>query len=87
MPAPLAVFWICAIACALAHVGILRSVVRRSSAPAADVPRPRLLLEIVWAVIPMIVLATVLLATFPRARARAYTPHVMHDMSTMTGTR
>ena len=82
MPIALTAFWVCAAACLVAHVGILRSVVRRSGSVNPDVPRPNLVVEIIWAVVPMVVLAGVLLATFPRVRQHAYTPH--HDMSTMS---
>ena len=82
MPLVLVTFWLCAAACLVAHVGILRSVVRRSGAPSADVPRPNFGIEVVWAVVPMLVLALVLLATLPRVRHHAYAPH--HDMSSMS---
>jgi hypothetical protein len=84
MPLPLAAFWVCVAACAVAHIGILRSVLRRSGGVSADVPRPNLVVEIVWAVVPMLVLALVLLATLPRVRQHAYMPH---DMSTMSAAR
>lgn len=64
------VFAACAAACVLGHVAILRSVVRRGAAqedPA--VPRPNFLIELVWAVIPIIVLAFVLTATWAKVRS------------------
>ena len=84
MPLSLAAFWLCVAACAGAHIGILRSVLRRSGSVAADVPRPNVAVEIVWAVVPMLVLAFVLLATLPRVRQHVYMPH---DMSTMSATQ
>jgi hypothetical protein len=81
MPLSLAVFWICVAACAVAHIGILRSVARRSGGTSADVPRPNLAGEIIWAVVPMVVLAAVLLATLPRVRQHAYMPHPMSHMT------
>jgi heme/copper-type cytochrome/quinol oxidase subunit 2 len=87
MPLVLAAFWVCAAACLVAHVGILRSVVHRSGREASspDVPRPNVVVEIIWAVVPMVVLAVVLLATLPHVRHQAYMPH--HDMSTMSSAR
>jgi len=81
MPLALAAFWVCVAACAVAHVGILRSVVRRSGSVSPEVPRPRVAVEIVWAVVPMVVLALVLLATLPRVRQHAYAPHAMSSMT------
>ena len=70
-PAVLA-FAICAVACLVAHGAILASIVsRRSTQPAAGVPRPRLLIEIVWALIPAIVLIFLLTATWIRVRDHA----------------
>ena len=87
MPLGLAAFWVCAAACLVAHVGILRSVMHRSGSDASspDVPRPNLAVEVIWAVVPMVVLAVVLLATLPRVRHQAYMPQ--HDMSTMSSAR
>jgi heme/copper-type cytochrome/quinol oxidase subunit 2 len=74
MTAPVVVFGICALACLLAHAAILMSVVRRTStgerpAPAhSSVPRPRLLSEIAWALVPAVALALVLTATWERVR-------------------
>lgn len=65
-------FAICAIACLVAHGAILASIVsRRSTQPAAGVPRPRALVEIVWALIPAIVLIFLLTATWIRVRENA----------------
>jgi hypothetical protein len=65
-------FVLCAIACFVGHVAILHSVVRKgSSLVDSTVPRPRLLVELVWAVIPMIVLALVLTATWVHVRENA----------------
>jgi heme/copper-type cytochrome/quinol oxidase subunit 2 len=71
MSLPVAVFAIAAVACAIAHVAILVSVVRRASGPVSpEVPRPKLAIEIMWAMIPLIVLAFVLTATWDRVRER-----------------
>lgn len=62
------VFALCAVACAIAHVAILRSVLRSATARPTDasLPRPGMVAEIVWAVLPMLVLALVLTATWAR---------------------
>ncbi len=72
-PAVLA-FAICALACLVAHGAILASIVSRRSTqplPPAGVPRPRALVEIVWARIPAIVLIFLLTATWIRVRENA----------------
>lgn len=69
------VFAICAAACVVAHVAILRSVVRaRATAPDPGVPRPKLLVEVAWALIPAIALAFVLTATWARIVERDGAP-------------
>jgi heme/copper-type cytochrome/quinol oxidase subunit 2 len=63
------VFAVAAAACAIAHVAILASVIRRRSAVAdANVPKPRIAVEIVWALIPALALALLLTATWQRVR-------------------
>lgn len=65
------IFWIAAALCVVAEIAILRSMFRgsravspdRSPAVDADVPRARAAGEIVWAVLPAIVLLAVLLVT------------------------
>ena len=63
------VFALCVAACVVAHVAIIRSVLR-SRMPAADtgVPRPKLLVEIAWALVPAIALAFVLTATWAKVQ-------------------
>ena len=66
------VFVACVVCCVVGHVAILVSVVRRRSAPvSADVPRPRPVVEVLWAVLPAIVLALLLTATWGRVRDAA----------------
>lgn len=75
MRAEVIVFGGCVAACVVAHVAILRSVIRaRATAPDPGVPRPRLLVEIAWALIPAIALAFVLTATWDRVQDRSGTP-------------
>ena len=52
---PALLFWAAAIVCAVAHLGILRSVLRS---------RERGVAEIAWAVLPAVVLAAVLVMTW-----------------------
>ena len=75
MNAYVIVFVICAVACVVAHVAILRSVVRsRATAPDPGVPRPKLLVEVAWALVPAIALAFVLTATWARIVDRSGAP-------------
>lgn len=72
------VFVLCASACVVGHVAILLSVVRARSASAdANVPRPRPIIEIVWALVPALALAFVLTATWVQVRANATHKPVM----------
>lgn len=64
------VFAVCAACCIFAHGAILRSVVRsRTAITGGPVPRPRLAVEIVWAVLPALALVALLTVTWARARA------------------
>ena len=85
MNAAVIVFAACAAACVVGHVGILRSVVRRgASQEHASVPRPRFLVELVWAVIPIVLLAFVLTATWAsvrRAPAHEHTPDMIMEVA------
>ena len=72
MSAGVLVFVIAALACLVAHAAIVISVIRRaSSAVDPNVPRPKLLVEVVWALIPAVVLAFMLTATWERVRENA----------------
>ena len=67
-----AVFVVCAVACAVAHVAIVISVVgRRAGTVDPAVPRPRLIVEVVWALLPALILAFVLTATWHKVRDQA----------------
>jgi heme/copper-type cytochrome/quinol oxidase subunit 2 len=66
-------FALCVAACVLGHVAILRSVLRsRSSAADTNVPRPRLAIEVVWALVPAIALAVLLTFTWATVRERVH---------------
>jgi len=63
------VFAVAAFASLVAHVVILTSVLRRVWRPVAPgVPRPRPLAEVAWALLPILVLALVLTASWARVR-------------------
>lgn len=68
MSAAVLVFVACAVCCILGHVAILHSVFRSSMPAAPGVPRPKLFVEIVWALVPAVVLAFLLTATWARVR-------------------
>jgi len=69
------VFIVAAAACVVGHAAILVSVVRRASRVAdAGVPRPKVAIEVAWAVLPLLVLAFVLTATWSRVREHAVAP-------------
>jgi heme/copper-type cytochrome/quinol oxidase subunit 2 len=62
-------FVTCAVCCVVAQAAILASVVRRPPGTAdPGVPRPRLLVEVVWALVPALLLAFLLTATWVRVR-------------------
>ena len=75
MPSPLsdAVFWTSVVLCAVAQLGILRSVFapREAPAPPAGVPSPRRLTEVLWAVVPAVGLAALLVLTWRAMHRRA----------------
>jgi hypothetical protein len=77
MPIASVVFGACVAACAVAHAAIFMSVLRRQGGNdvSAEVPRPNTVAEVFWAVIPLLALALVLLASYPRVRHRAMTTH------------
>ncbi|HEY8175550.1 MAG TPA: hypothetical protein VIF32_07655 [Gemmatimonadaceae bacterium] len=78
MSAAALVFVVCVLCCVVGQIAILSSLVRRPSGAAdAGVPRPRLFIEIVWALIPAIVLAFVLTATWVRVHDNAKRPGVI----------
>jgi hypothetical protein len=54
-----AIFWIAAVACTVAQIGILRATVAKRPAPTAHRPATRAE-ELAWAVLPVIALAVVL---------------------------
>jgi heme/copper-type cytochrome/quinol oxidase subunit 2 len=70
------VFLVCVAAATIAHLAILvSSVSTRARVNASEsVPRPRVLVEFVWALIPILALALLFTATWERVRARERQP-------------
>jgi heme/copper-type cytochrome/quinol oxidase subunit 2 len=64
-------FWLSVACCALAQFFILRSVgaTRRASAPDATLPRQRGAVEMLWAVLPAVGLAVLLVFTWRAVRS------------------
>ena len=64
-------FWLSGACCALAQFFILRSVdaARRASAPDATLPRQRGAVEMLWAVLPAVGLAVLLVFTWRAVRS------------------
>ena len=94
MNQPLAdiIFWVAAVACVIAELAILRStfVVRRVT-KSESVPAASQTGELVWAVIPAIALAVVLVVTWQRIEARRRHmmehSHMSMPMAAMTSGR
>lgn len=78
MPVRYLVFALCVAACTVAHIAILLSVARRPALPAQPgVPQPRRRVEIFWALLPMVVLALVVTATWNRVREKPAEPVIL----------
>ena len=84
-----AIFWIAVASCTVAQVAILRSIFNTApqGAPAATPGAPRIhrAMEIVWAIVPAVALAAVLLFTW-RAMHRerqAGSTHSDHSVDTV----
>lgn len=74
MNAAVLVFVAAAVACLVAHTAIVISVIRRASgAVDPNVPRPKLVLEVIWALVPALILAFVLTATWDRVKSNTRT--------------
>jgi heme/copper-type cytochrome/quinol oxidase subunit 2 len=69
-----AIFWSAVVCCVVAQIAILRSALARHRPPAdapSALPPLRRGMELVWALLPAIALAVVLLATWRAVQARA----------------
>jgi heme/copper-type cytochrome/quinol oxidase subunit 2 len=74
-----AIFWIAAVACVIAEVAILRSTyVTRGAERSSLVPASSRSGEIAWAIIPAIVLAALLGATWQKIQKRGQELDSMH---------
>lgn len=86
-----AIFWIAVVSCAVAQLAILRAVLRiRAADPSvpptgAAMPRVRRGAEILWAVLPALLLALVLVFTW-RAMRAGETPSPTRAASLAVGT-
>jgi heme/copper-type cytochrome/quinol oxidase subunit 2 len=71
-----AVFWIAAVACVVAQLGILRATRAQPTSGATSRPHRTASRaeEVAWAVIPAVALALVLVLTWRAVHARAATP-------------
>lgn len=68
-------FWVSVACCALAQFFIIRSVsaARRAAPPATTLPKQRGAMEMLWAVLPAVGLAVLLLFTWRAIRANVPT--------------
>ena len=83
MSAAVTVFVVCAAVCAIANLAILLSTLGRPAAAGTAVggmPRPNRAAEIVWALVPIVMLAFVLTATWARVRERDAPPRPVEVM-------
>jgi heme/copper-type cytochrome/quinol oxidase subunit 2 len=89
MNQPLAegIFWIAALACIVAQIAILRSTyAARKVERSALVPAASRAGEIVWAIVPVVALSVLLVATWQRIQARdAHMMMMDHSGTTMPG--
>lgn len=70
-PVAEAIFWIAALACAVAQIAILRSTyAARKVEKSALVPAAPRVGEIVWAIVPLVALSLLLVATRQKMQAR-----------------
>ena len=83
MNQPLAetIFWIAALGCAVAEIAILRSIIaQRRAQNVGPVHTASPLAEIVWGIVPAIVLVVLLVATWRRIEARESHMQMHHGM-------
>jgi heme/copper-type cytochrome/quinol oxidase subunit 2 len=87
MNQPLAetIFWIAAIACAVAEIAILRSIIaQRRAQHSSLVPSGSPVTELIWGVVPAIALALVLFASWRRVQQRDHHMPMNHGAHEMT---
>ena len=87
MNQPLAetIFWIAALACAVAEIAIVRSIIaQRRAHNATLVASSSPLAELIWAIVPAIALSALLIATWQRIEARHNHMQMNHGSHEMT---
>jgi len=87
MNQPLAetIFWAAAIACTVAEIAILRSIVaQRRAQHSSLVPAGSPVTELIWGAVPAIALVFVLLATWRRVQGRDHHMPMNHGAHQMT---
>lgn len=87
MNQPLAetIFWIAALACAVAEIAIVRSIIAQRRAQHSNlVPSGSPLTELIWGVVPAIALAFLLFATWHRVQQRGQHMQMNHGGHEMT---
>jgi heme/copper-type cytochrome/quinol oxidase subunit 2 len=81
MNQPLAetIFWIAALACAVAEIAIVRSIIAQRRAQHSNlVPSGSPVIELIWGVVPAIALAFLLFATWHRVQQRGQHMQMNH---------
>lgn len=87
MNQPLAetIFWVAAIACAVAEIAILRSIIaQRRAQHSSLVPAGSPLTEVIWGVVPAIALVFLLVATWRRVQQRDHHVPMNHGAQEIT---
>jgi heme/copper-type cytochrome/quinol oxidase subunit 2 len=87
MNQPLAetIFWIAAIACAVAELAILRSIIAQGRTQHSSlVPSGSPVTELIWGVVPAIALVVLLFATWRRVQQRDHHMPMNHGAHQMT---
>jgi len=90
MNQPLAetIFWIAALACAVAEIAILRSIIaQRRAQNSILVASSSQRAELIWAIVPAIALLVLLVATWQKIEARYHhmqMNHAAHDMTAVS---
>jgi heme/copper-type cytochrome/quinol oxidase subunit 2 len=60
-----AIFWVAVLSCVVAQAAITRSALRmRGDTQSGSLPRPRVVTEVAWVIVPAIALAIVLFMTW-----------------------
>lgn len=87
MNQPLAetIFWVAALACAVAELAILRSLIaQRRAQHSSLVPSGSPVTEVIWGIVPAIGLVFLLFFTWQRIQGRAHHMQMDHSAHQMT---